>query len=108
MKKRILSLALLFFVMHALPAVSAKLEMIEEAIESEALSIKMSQDLTGVIRGKVCQTCETILVRITPETRLYINRAQVDLSEALTRSGNPGTAFFNIKTRKVTKIHLYK
>lgn len=108
MKEKILSLVLLFSITHALPVSSGPLVMIEEAIESEALSIKMSKDLTGIIRGKVCQNCETILVNITPETELLIKGQQVDLSEALNRSGSPGVAFFDIKTRKVTKIDLYK
>ena len=82
--------------------------ILEEAIESESLSIKMSKDLTGVIRGKICDSCEVILVSITPDTKLFVKGKQVNLSKASTRSGKPGTATFNIKSKKVTKIYSYE
>jgi len=84
------------------------LVMVEEAIESEKLSIKISKDLTGVIRGKICDRCEVILVSITPDTKLFIKGKQVSLSKASSRSGKPGTATFNIKSKKVTKIYSYE
>lgn len=89
-------------------ALSGPLVNLEEAIESEKLSIKMSKDLTGIIRGKICDRCEVILVSITPDTKLFIKGKQVDLSKASMRSGKPGTATFNIKTKKVTKIYSYE
>ena len=89
-------------------AFSGPIINIEEAIESEKLSIKISKDLTGVIRGKICSRCEVIVVSITPETKLFIKGKQVDLSKAALRSGKPGTATFNVKTKKVTKIYSYE
>jgi len=106
MKKNILLMLALFFVAgHSSAVFSKPVVMIEEAIESESLTIKMSKDFTGVIRGKVCQSCELIVVRITPQTKLFIKGKQADLSEASGRSGKPGTAIFDIKSRNVTRIY---
>jgi len=108
MKKYILLILTLMTLGHFGFAYSGGLVSLEEAIESEKLSIKISKDLTGVIRGKICDRCEVILVSITPDTKLFIKGKQVDLSKASTRSGKPGTATFNIKTKKVTKIYSYE
>jgi len=109
MKKNIrLTLVLMITLGYSGFALAGKLTNIEEAIESEKLSIKMSKDLTGVIRGKICDRCEVILVSITPDTKLFVKGKQVDLSKASTLSGKPGTATFNIKTKKVTKIYSYE
>jgi len=108
MKKYLLLILAMMTFGHFGFAYAGELISLEEAIESEKLSIKISKDLTGVIRGKICQRCEVILVSITPETKLFINRKQVDLSKASARSGKPGTAIFNIKTKKVTKIYSYE
>lgn len=109
MKKNILlSLVFIFAAANSLTGFAKPMVLIEEAIESESLVIKMSKDLTGVIRGRICDRCELIVVRITPETKLFINGKQTDLSKASGRSGKPGTASFNVKSQKVTKIYSYE
>lgn len=104
-KYSLLSLFLIVFTSFSSLVHAGKTVLVEEAIESASLNIKISRDLTGIVRGKVCDRCETIVVNITPETKLFIKGEQADLSRAASRSGKPGTAVFNIKTRKVTKIY---
>jgi hypothetical protein len=84
------------------------LEMIEEALESESLVIKLSNDLTGIARGKKCDRCEIEVVSITPDTKLLVNGVPTNLIEAQKKSGKPGTIFYDIKTRKVTRIEVYQ
>lgn len=110
MKKIILSVLTalaLTFSLHSVRA-SENLRMIEGAIESEALSIKISKDLTGIVTGKVCQRCETQVLKITPVTQLFIAGQKVKLQRATTQSGKSGVAFFDLKTRLVTRIKIYK
>jgi len=104
-KNTLFSLLLAMMTVAFTAANAAPVVMLEEAIESESLQIKITKDLSGVVRGKICDRCETIVVNITPETKLYIKGKQVDLSKASSRSGKPGTVVFNIKTQKVTKIY---
>lgn len=109
MKKSILYVFLVFvfsFVQQAAYAGSGLIE-VEGAIESSSLRIQISKDLTGVIKGSVCQTCEMLVLKITPATQLLVNNKPVLLKFAAKYSGNPGTAFFDLKTHLVTKIHSY-
>jgi len=106
MKKNIVRVLILLSSMLMTASVFSKpVVMVEEAIESESLSIKISKDLTGIVRGRVCDRCEVIVVKITPDTKLFIEGKPVALSKAASRSGKPGTVVFNIKTQQVTKIY---
>lgn len=84
------------------------IELVENAIESQALNIRLSNDLSGVVTGKQCDRCETEVVKITPQTKLFVNGVPADLIDAKVLSGKPGTAIFNIKTREVSKIKIQK
>ena len=109
MKKSILFLLALSISMFTTQfSFAAESMMIEEAIESTALRIKISRDLNGVVTGKVCQRCELKVVKITPATKLFIDGKPADLSRAASVSGKPGTAVFNIKTQLVTKIYSHQ
>lgn len=77
---------------------------LEYALESNALRIRMSSDGTGIVTGSICEGCEVVNVKITPHTQLYINGQKVGLDRAKERSGKPGTAIYNIKTKVVRKI----
>ncbi|MDH5425637.1 MAG: hypothetical protein OEY29_11640 [Gammaproteobacteria bacterium] len=109
MKKIILSVLTTLALTVSIHSVRASenLKMIEGAIESEALSIKISKDLSGIITGKVCQRCETQVLKITPATQLFIAGKKVGLTRATTQSGKPGVAFYDLKTRLVTRIKIY-
>lgn len=109
MKKIILNVLVLFCaVVSANISVAGKLVELDSAIESNALRIKVSKDLTGIVSGQTCPSCEIEIVTVTPETQLYVNGVATSLSKASLRSGKPGTAIFNIKSRKVTKILSYE
>ncbi|MDH5516207.1 MAG: hypothetical protein OEY36_00130 [Gammaproteobacteria bacterium] len=81
-----------------------RMVMAEEAIESGALQIKMSNDLTGVISGKRCDDCELVLVKITPNTKLEINGKPTALKRAKSCAGKPGLVLYKIKSQEISLI----
>ena len=112
MKKNILlGLALFASAVMSFSALAEKersIIIVEDAIESVSLRIKVSKDLTGVVTGRVCQRCDLKVLKVTPATKMFADGKQIALSRASQYSGKPGTAFFDIKTQLVTKIHSYK
>ena len=74
------------------------------AIESEALRISLASDLTGFVEGKVCDSCKTIKVMITPQTKAYNKGLEVPLIEAKRRIGRFATVIYELETKNVSAI----
>ena len=85
-----------------------KFNVLEDAIEATALDIRMSNDLTGVVTGTICDGCEPVVVKITPQTRLEINGVKTDLIKAKLLSGKPGLVVFDRESKKVNLIRVYQ
>lgn len=75
-----------------------------DAIESMSLRISIDNSLHGFVEGKVCDSCETIKVIITPETRAYAHGREVPLKKARSRIGRFATVIFERDTKKVSAI----
>jgi len=77
---------------------------------TRALSIKLSDDRTGIIKNVTCTVCDFKIVNITANTKAYKNGVEVDLLEAKMRAGKPALVSFNPETREVQTIrwHEYK
>lgn len=71
---------------------------------ARALSIKLSNDRTGIIKDVMCTGCNFKTVNITPKTRAYRNGVEVDLLEAKMQAGKPALVSFNPETREVQTI----
>lgn len=109
MKKNIFKLMMTVLMFSGVFSVSAAgLVEIEHAIESEALGIRLSNDLKGVIKGRRCDRCDVVLVKITPATKFNVNGIAKPLIEAQKWAGKPGTAVYNIKTKEVRSISIYQ
>ena len=109
MKKNILVFfVFIFSVLGSQSVLSRTLIELEHAFESESLYIRLSDDLTGIIKGKRCEKCEIELVKITPNTKLEINGLASDLIRAKGASGKPALVIYDIKTREVKLISLYR
>jgi len=109
MKKQIVKLMMFTLMMSGMASVAAAgLVEIEQAIESDALGIRMSNDLKGIIKGKRCDTCNVVLVKITPSTRFDIEGVAKPLIEAKKWAGKPGTVIYNIKTQEASSISVYQ
>lgn len=68
------------------------------------LSIKLSNDRTGIVKNVMCTGCDFKIVNITPKTKAYRNGVEVDLLEAKRQAGKPALVSFNPKTREVQTI----
>ena len=71
---------------------------------ARALSIKLSNDRTGIIKDVRCTGCDFTTVRITSKTKAYKNGVEVDLLEAKMQAGKPALVSFNPETREVQTI----
>ena len=71
---------------------------------ARALSIKLSNDRTGIIKNVMCTGCDFKTVRITSKTKAYRNGVEVDLLEAKGQAGKPTLVSFNPDTREVQAI----
>ena len=71
---------------------------------ARALSIKLSNDRTGIIKNVECMGCDFKNVNITPKTKAYRNGVEVDLLEAKMRAGKQALVSFNPETREVQTI----
>lgn len=71
---------------------------------ARSLSIKLSNDRTGIIKDVRCTGCDFKNVNITPKTKAYKNDVEVDLLEAKMQAGKPALVSFNPETREVQTI----
>lgn len=69
-----------------------------------ALSIKLANDRTGIIKNVRCIGCDYTTAKITLKTKAYKNGKEVDLLEAKMRAGKQALVTFNPKTREVQAI----
>jgi len=109
MKKNIsyllIAISALFF--HQAAQAGKGLIAIEQAMETSSLKIKVSKDLTGVVTGKICQSCELQVIKVTPSTQLYVSGQKVSLKFASDQNGKAGVIFFNPETKTATRIKSY-
>ena len=81
--------------------------VVEQAMETSSLKIKVSRDLTGIVTGQICQSCEMQVIKVTPSTELYVGGKKVSLKFASDQNGKAGVIFFNPKTKTATRIKSY-
>ncbi len=91
----------------SMQAISGKLIMIEDAFELEPSVYFLGKNLTGAIHGKVCETCPLVKLTITPQTRAYNGEKEVSLASKVGSTKKPRFTYYNIKSRKVTRLVWY-
>ena len=77
---------------------------LEEAVEAVAIQVRLSNDLTGRVSGRSCDTCEMKRFPITPETQAIENNVRVDLRRLRDWHGKPATIIYNLRSGKATRI----
>jgi len=77
---------------------------IEEAVEAVALQVRLSNDLTGRVSGRSCDSCELKQFPVTPETQAFENNVRVDLHRLRDWHGKPATIIYNLRSGKATRI----
>ena len=77
---------------------------VEGAVEAVALEVYLRDDLTGHVAGRSCETCERKSFPITPDTRAFVGKDEVDLRDVLDQRGKPATIIYNLESGRATKI----
>ena len=72
--------------------------------EANPLSVKISNDGTGIVKNIHCWICDYKIVNITKKTRAYKNGVQVPIQEARKRTGKSALVAFDPYTRLVQTI----
>lgn len=96
---RLIMLWLLIFSLSALAE-----ELPFRVIETGSLSIKLSNDGTGVVKDIHCNRCDFNYVKITPASKASINGDEVSILEARKRAGKFAMVSFNPETQEVQYI----
>ena len=104
MKIKVLAVAIVLSIFSAGSFAANDSYKIEEAIESSEIEFRLANDLTGIIKGRQCDTCQPVLLKITPNTRLKIDGFSTVLTNIRKCSGKPSTVIYNIKSREVTSV----
>lgn len=86
---------------------AAEMIRLEEAMEEMSLKISLDQSLHGFVEGKICDTCKTLRVKISPDTKAFENDVSVPLITAKKRFGKSAMVYFDPKTKKVTRIRWF-
>ena len=75
-----------------------------KVFETESLSIKLSNDGTGIVKGIRCDGCDFNFVRITADSKASEDGAEVSIMEARARAGKFVMVSFNPETQEVQYI----
>ncbi len=81
-----------------------RLVMIEGSFELEPSVYFLGGNLTGAVHGKECKTCPLVKLTITPETKAFNGRKEVSLSSKVGSSTKPTFTYYNLKSKKVTRL----
>ena len=74
-------------------------------IELMVVSVLITNNLTGTLTGKLCEDCELMQFRITPDTRYLVSGGQpapLELARGLT--GKDAAIAYRISTKEATQI----
>ena len=72
--------------------------------ETDSLSIKLSNDGSGIVKDIYCEGCDFTTVKITKNSKASINGVDVSIMQARERAGKPVMVSFNPETREVQYI----
>lgn len=75
-----------------------------KVIETDSLSIKLSNDGTGIVKDIKCSGCDFNFVRITRDSKASIQGVEVNILQARKRAGKPCMVSFNPETQEVQYI----
>jgi hypothetical protein len=77
-------------------------------VEISELSIKLSNDGTGIIKDDGCIGCDFNFVKITKNSKATISGVEVNILEARSRAGKDVMVSFDPNTREVQFIRWSK
>jgi len=98
---RTLAAALLLLI--AAPA-AAELIPVSEAVETQALMVKVRANGGGHVAGRECDDCPLHRFRVSPQTRYIAAGKPVSVVELRARNGQPATIIYNLKSGLATRV----
>lgn len=105
----VISLAMSFLTAGMANAFLPTVEVIEDAYELSADNADFPSTETGTLRVTPCDDCDTVLLRITGQSRAFLGKAEVtmgELKKAAENSESPMYVFFRFGTDEVTRVVL--
>ena len=75
-----------------------------KVVEVFKLSIKLSNDGTGIVKNIRCGGCDFNFVRITPQSKASENGVEIDIQQAKKRAGKSAMVSFDPQTQEVQFI----
>ena len=75
-----------------------------KVVEMDSLSIKLSNDGTGIVKNIKCNGCDFNFVRITTNSKASIQGTEVNILQARERAGKFVMVSFNPVTQEVQYI----
>ncbi|MEM7294102.1 MAG: hypothetical protein AAF420_12015 [Pseudomonadota bacterium] len=104
----LLLMATLFFGMPQVHAANWSMEPADAStvgIELTVISVLISNNRTGTLTAKTCEDCEIIQLKITPNTRYFLNGVQeVDLLLARNLTGKAAGVGYNVESKEALEI----
>lgn len=103
MRTKLISVFLYMCLMTGSAFASNGIIFLEEAIERPTFFF-LGKNLTGVVKGSICGGCEEIKIAITSETLAFMDKKPVSLKSMSRTTAKPSVIFFDIKTKKATRL----
>lgn len=85
-------------------ASAGKMVLLEEAVEFETLSLRVSDKGKGDFQIRACDECNDIQLKIAPTTSLKIAGKRLPLSKLNSTTLRDGTVFYRESDSVVTRI----
>lgn len=108
MSQQLLRTILALSVILSTSASAADFEILEDAVETNTVSVSIPTDSKGSIAVRACGTCPTILLRLTEESTYRIGESEVAFEEFASYVSDAGkrnlTILYTPKSRKITRL----
>jgi hypothetical protein len=105
---RLVRLSTLFLGLLCCPGVNAELTNIQDAIEATEISVTVHGPGDGYVLARSCANCPFTRLEITPETSVLVNGKPARADERIERNWPGGAVIFDIKTRKIVRLMLFR
>lgn len=104
MKKQLVQLSLMFFLIGLPLAGNAKIVLVEEAVEQAIIDVHFTGKLDGYVTVKECNDCPSLKLTFNKTTKVFKKGKTMPLKFLHNEAGKLATVIFNSKSKLVTKI----
>lgn len=108
MLQQLLRTLLAFSALLTSAAPAGEFRILEQAIETSTLKVSIPTDESGSMAVKACQSCTTMVLRLTPESTYRVGRSAVSFDEFASYVRSVGTRnldiFYDAKNGTITRL----